>query len=208
MLDASGATDMHPKDFQNAVNGLLASTAFGIMDSADGYILLRRGATNTQLPDTFYDFARAREAQPQQRVDVVFGEALKLVGYDLVPDARRHRVQSRWYWQALKPLDPDVRVYPFYHDASGKVIEDTSQRPMVATLWYPLARWQPSEVVVTETLPWDVGDAFSLAVGVMHGNDWERVGRRLSLADGRTQLELGHYAWRGKQLVPIGSRAD
>ncbi len=208
LLDVSGVTDMHPNDVRSAVNALLVSKQFGVLDSADGYLLLRRSTDATQaatLPNAFYDFARAPNAQPQYRTAVVFGDALKLVGYDIVADARWHRVQTRWYWQALRPLDADLRVYPFYHDASGRIIEDTSQRPMVATLWHPLTRWQTNEIVVTETVLWDVGDTFGLAVGVMHGSDWDRHGKRLSTSTGESQIELGTFAWRAKQLERVSA---
>ncbi|MEP7198627.1 MAG: hypothetical protein ABI874_02310, partial [Chloroflexota bacterium] len=184
----------------------------GVADSGDGYILLKRILRPAQdasvLPDAFYDFARAPNAQPQLRTDIVFGDAVQLIGYDVIPDPRWHTVRVRYYWQALRPLDPDVHLYPFYHDTNGNVIEDTTRRPMVATVWYPLTQWRPStgsgragETIVTETLPWDVGDSFALAVGVMRGNDWDRKGRRLATSSGETQVELGQYAWQGKELI-------
>ncbi len=201
LLDASGVTDMHPNDFRSAVNGLLSDGAFGVVDSADGYILLRRGAPQTALPDAFYDFARARAPRPQYPLDLVFGDAVRLIGYDIVPDPRWGRVVTRWYWQALRPLDADLTLYPFYHDDAGKLIEDTIQRPMIATVWYPPPRWQVGETIRTETIPWDVGKQFALAVGVVHGKDFDRTGRRLATATGATQIELGRFAWQGMQIV-------
>jgi uncharacterized membrane protein len=201
LLDAAGVTDMHPNDFRNAVNMLLAGGQFGVLSSADGYILLKRGAAGGDLSDSYYDFVRAPDARPQVLVDVVFGDAVRLLGYDLLPDPRWHTVRVRYYWQALRPLEDDIRLYPFYHDASGKIIEDSIQRPLVATTWYPPPRWRVGEIIQTETLPWDVGDSFLLAAGVMHGNDFDRKGRRLATTAGDTQVELGGFEWRGKTLV-------
>jgi hypothetical protein len=73
----------------------------------------------------------------------------------------------------------DLRLYPFFLNDVGRVIEDTSQRPMVAPLWYPPTRWRPGEVIVAETLPWDLGDAFTVAAGVVHGADWQNAAARL-----------------------------
>lgn len=209
LLDAAGVTDMHPNDFRNAVNGLLAGGQFGVLDSADGYILLKRGAVRRTLPDAFYDVFRAQVpaqaagtgARPQVTVDIIFGDAVRLLGYDLLPEPRWHTVRVRYYWQALRPLEDDLRLYPFYHDASGKVIEDPIQRPLVASIWYPPSRWRVGEIIQTETLPWDVGDTFMLAAGVVHGSDWDRRGRRLATPNGETQLELGAFDWHGKSLV-------
>jgi hypothetical protein len=201
MLDASGVTDMHPNDFRSKVNALLGGGQYGVSDSADGYILLKRGVSATSLPNAFYDFARAPNPQPQVRMDITFGDAVRLIGYEMVPDSRWHLVQVRTYWQALRPLDEDLRVFPLYHDAEVKVIEDTTARPMLATVWYPPSRWQVGETIQTVTLPWDVGDSFMLAVGVLHGGDWDRKGRRLATPTGETQVELGAYTWQGKILV-------
>ncbi len=206
LLDASGVTDMHPKDFFATVSGLLSGGQFGIIDSADGYILLMRGAPSTPLPDAFFDFVRAPDVQPQYRADIVFGDALKLIGYDVIVDVRWHQVSMRLYWQALRPLETDLRLYPFYHDEHGNVIEDTSQRPMVATVWYPPQRWPVGETIQTQTIAWDVGRSFAIAVGAMHGSDWDRKGRRLATSTGETQVELGTYAWdaEGKHLMRVG----
>jgi len=201
LLDAAGVTDMHPNDFRNAVNGLLANGQFGVLDSADGYILLRRGAGANTLPDPFYDVFRAPNVRPQVPLDVTFGDAVRLLGYDLLPEPRWHIMRVRYYWQALRPLEDDLRLYPFYHDPSGKVIEDPIQRPLVASVWYPPSRWRVGEIIQTETLPWDVGDSFMLAAGVVHGNDFDRKGRRLPMPNGDTQLELGSFDWIGKTLV-------
>ena len=63
----------------------------------------------------------------------------------------------RSYWQALQPIDRSLRLYPFFTNRQGQMVEDTQQRPMVTQLWYPPRMWQPGEIVVAETLPWQLG---------------------------------------------------
>jgi hypothetical protein len=88
----------------------------------------------------------------------------------------------QFYWRALQPLPPGLNLSPFYFDdASGQILEDTSQRPLIATLWYPPERWQVGEVVVTRTLPWAVGPTYSVGLGVVQGNDWGYVDQRLPI---------------------------
>ncbi len=65
---------------------LLDSGEFGVLDAADGYILLRRGFASRTLPDAFYDFARLDIADPQYPLDVEFGDELRLSGFDLLDD--------------------------------------------------------------------------------------------------------------------------
>ena len=83
------------------------------------------------------------------------------------------------------------------------MLEDTSLRPMIATVWYPPREWQVGEVIHTRTLPWYIGPTFSVGVGVMAGDDWDDAGQRLPidvtssevvirLFDGNTWARLLH----------------
>ena len=72
-----------------------------------------------------------------------------------------------------------MRPYPFFVDDANRVVEDTSQRPMVAPIWYPPEHWQPGEVIATETVPWDLGDSFYPSVGVLWGTDWAMPSQRV-----------------------------
>ena len=105
---------------------------------------------------------------------------LECLGFDLILEASSSTLQ--FYWRALKPLPADLNLYPFYFDdATGEILEDTSLRPMIAPVWYPPERWQVGEIVVTRTLPWDVGPTFSVGLGVVQGEEWESVERRLPI---------------------------
>lgn len=176
------------------------------MDAADGYILLKKGTANKELPDSFYSAFRAASPQPQYPVVVDFGASLRLLGYDIedVDEGRQPWTRLRFYWQVNGPLPDDLRIYPYYVDDAGSVIEDTAQRPLVTVLWLPPERWQPGEVIVTQTLPWPVGDSFRVAVGVMSGSDWTNAATRLPAQlvksplpvqplDGGTAVEVGRF---------------
>jgi hypothetical protein len=107
------------------------------------------------------------EAQPQFPVGIEFGDRVRLLGYDVVDDPKWRQTYLRFYWQALEPLPDDVRLWPFVFSQTGTLIEDTSQRPMVAPLWYPPSRWGAGETIVTQMLPWDLGDRFNVGVAVL-----------------------------------------
>jgi uncharacterized membrane protein len=153
LVDVAGTTDRHPTDIQAAIGKLLAA-GWGVVDSADGYILLAKGQGQPTLPDTFYDFARAPAARPQHQLDVTFGGRLTLLGYDVSDDVKWRRTSLRFYWQATGPLPADATISVQVLTPNGSIADDTALRPMPALLWYPPARWRVGERIVTETLPW------------------------------------------------------
>lgn len=222
LLDIAGRTDVHPNDVFNTFRGLIDSGQFGIVDAADGYILLARIDTGVQgsqtLPDAFYDFLRVGDRQPQFPLRVEFappgGEraALRLIGYDLVDDPVWQQTGVRLYWQALAPLPARARLWPFFYDDVGTIIEDTTQRPMVATIWYPPTRWQPGETVVTETLPWQLGTSFHIGVAVLEAQDFQDWTHRFGVSDAgpaaipyhrHTWVHIGSFRRDGRYLVHV-----
>lgn len=161
---------VHPNDVRHVYDELTAG-GYGILAAQDGFVLLKRGEPNKVPPDDFYDFLRADD--PAWPVEVDFGDRLHLRGFDLETDEEgRAMLATYWQTQPSTPAD-DLRIYPFYYDeATGEIIEDTEQRPLVGSLWYPTSRWRPDETIRLTTLPWDVGPEAAVAVGVIAGRDW------------------------------------
>src|SRR5690606_17106810 len=69
LVDVSGTTDRHPVDVRSTLDGLLASGEFGVLDAADGYLLLQRGTSARDIPAAFYDFVRT-DTPPEHALDV------------------------------------------------------------------------------------------------------------------------------------------
>lgn len=175
----TGTWPVHPNDIWALAQNLLASGDYGILDAADGYLLLKRGLPPADMPDEFYTFARVPNPAPQYPLAVNFGDKIRLLGFDLLDDPRRQETAVRLYWQALQPLPKDTRLYPFFVDAENHIIETTEQRPLLTQLWYPPRLWQPGQTVMAETMPWALGERWSLAVGVLDGNNWADWSQRL-----------------------------
>jgi hypothetical protein len=217
LLDAGSFAAMHPSDMHQAYDELIASGVWCIVDAADGYVLLERraGATEAaevcvrELPDGFYDFARAGEYEPQYRVQADFGGQVRLLGYDLTSDPQWQRVGVRLYWSKIASEDSgaadaeaDLRIYPFWLGPGGSVLQTPEQRPLVEPYWYPASQWLPGEAVVTEMLPWDIGSEFRLAVAVL-GADGNRLGVEPSemadhpvyAMDWGTWLRMAAFEW-------------
>jgi hypothetical protein len=232
LLDISGRTDAHPNDVRKTFDTLIESGEFKILDAADGYVLMSQGAgTQGQqqtLPDAFYDFAREVDPEPQYPALIEFDGRLRFLGYDVIDDPKWQQTHLRLYWQALAPLTDNPRPWPIVFSDTGDLIEDTSQRPMVVPLWYPPTHWQPGETIVTETLPWDLGQRFSLGMAVLRGTpkngeetdafaDFGDPAKRLPItaADpevpryhGGTWAQIGAFARDGRHLVPTTDNMD
>jgi uncharacterized membrane protein len=128
----SGTWPVHPNDIRALARELLAGGEYGVLDAADGYLLLRRGLTNSAIPSEFYDFARVTGAvSPQYPLEIQFGDRLRLLGYDLLDDPRRAETALRLYWQPLQPLPAETRLYPFIVDTENNIIETSEQRPLL-----------------------------------------------------------------------------
>ncbi len=212
LLDVTAATDRHPADIRREALRLL-ETGWGVVDAADGYLLLARGRGQAAIPDAFYDFARATADRPlrplacEERGDchVAFEGKLKLLGYDLADEPKWRRTVLRFYFQPLEPLPADTRIILRVVSADGETAADTTVQAAPALLWYPPAAWRPGETVVVSTLPLFLPAAWAPAVAV------EAEGRRLTpqviepaVATAEGEAILGGWERQGGWLAPAG----
>ncbi|NOZ05040.1 MAG: DUF2079 domain-containing protein [Chloroflexi bacterium] len=216
LIDVTGMNEMHPVDLRTKVLSLVEGGDFGVRDAADGYLLLQRGLAGRQtIPDAFYDFARASAPAPRYPADIVFGDAVRFLGFDADVDPWG-RAYTRTYWQPLRPLPPNARPWPFLVDDERQVLEEPVLRPPVATVWYPPERWRVGETVVVQTIPWDVGGDFWVAAGFLAGERWADPAQRLPIRsvepgnlavrrfDGDTWARLAHFVRRNNRLRLTG----
>ncbi len=211
LLDVTGPTAMHPVDLKRRYEELVNVMGFRVQDAADGYILLRKGEGSTALPDAFYDFARVPQARPQHPADILFGDSLRFLGYDLVDDGKWGVTSVKTYWRAEGPLPASLRPWSFFVGPNGKVVDDMTERPAPALLWYPPDRWRVGEVVVVQTLPWYLPPRWAVAVGALNGPTWDdpsaRWPARCQRCDGivllanDTWARLGIYRRVGRALA-------
>ncbi len=204
LLDVSQAMTTNPIDYR--VNYLDAvKQGFGVLDAADGYILLQRGSTRTELPDAFYDFLRARGAQPQQRVVVDFEDKIRFLGFDVRQDDWE-RVYLRTYWTRLPGLDDNnYALFPFYAGDHGAPREDAALVPLLIHFWYPTSRWKDGEVVTADTLPIDVGPRAKIGVGIFFGATWDHADFNLTPHTSAPISPDGRWAMVG-ELVRMGKK--
>jgi hypothetical protein len=160
---------------------LLAGGDFGPVAARDGYLLFRRGAPQELLPEEFFSFAWASDDEIQYPVTVDFGDALRLVGFDLT-FYRQEEVVPVLYWQALRPLERDYHINLYLLDEEGVPVGATD-REQPTTIWLPTGLWSVGKTVrvAMNTLPWYTRDRgrYGLAVGVAEGTDPWAVEARL-----------------------------
>jgi len=177
LLDVTSTTDMHPNDFHHAFLALLGS-GYGIVDSADGYILMRKGHGSAHLSDEFFSFARSVPS-PENPLDVWFGASLRLLGYDIVDDAKWRETSLRLYWQPMGQLDNSLVPHLVFVDGWGRRITDSTTMPFLELIWYPLSQWTPGEVVTTTTTAANLGQTFETYVYVTAAGDPADIAARL-----------------------------
>lgn len=171
LLDITSITDMHPVDFHKKFCELMES-GFGIVEASDGYILLRKGEGKRELPDEFFDFARAANPQPSYPVEVNFEGKLLFKGLDLVRYKEGKLLFVRTYWQPLAPLPEGLEIKLSLLNEDGEPFAGTPLHPLPTLIWYPPHRWKAGETVKVDTIPWDLGQYFVVALKVSAGGDW------------------------------------
>jgi uncharacterized membrane protein len=170
-----------PRDRYESIQAMLTSGQYGVVDGRHGYLLLKRGLGQQTIPDRFYDFVKVAQPTPQVEMAVDFGDELRLIGFDLVWERPlRPHAHLVLYWQALRPIDRDLRLFFVQTNPSGEPVPGT-ELEFAATVWYPPSQWAPGEVIRTDTVYWSIEDPgrFGVAVGVVDGPGFWDVAKRL-----------------------------
>lgn len=194
LLDVNESDRGIPSEFRIAYNNLVDDGTFGVVDAADGYVLLKRAAPKQNLPDAFFTSFRAPAAAPQVSMQIDFDNKIRFLGYDVLTD-QYGRGSLRTYWQRLKQLDRNYILFPFLADETGGPAQDMNF-PMTCLFWYPSAAWKKADTVACETVPLEWGNRVSFGVGVSTDLDWANEGARLKIT--RTEpatLQVNDETW-------------
>jgi len=171
---------------------------YGVVDSYNGYILLKRGAPHASLAPGFYSFASGSGAAITHRLTARFGDELELEGFNVFT-TRDQEPTLEIFWRTLKDTVPDRLPNLYLLDASGKSIAET-RFPQPGLVWYPSSHWRAGQLVrlVFNTLTWSTNDleSYSLALSVLDQPDPRKAKRALSVQtpDGQDSERLLHNA--------------
>ncbi|NJN98134.1 MAG: hypothetical protein HC875_30645 [Anaerolineales bacterium] len=125
----TGTWPVHPNDIWALSRELTSSSEYGVLDAADGYLLLKRGLTATDIPTAFYDFARVADPQPQYSVKVEFGDELRLIGYDVLDDRAGKKHQSGCTGKPSARLSVSCASTPSLSTSKGRWSKTPSSGP-------------------------------------------------------------------------------
>ncbi|OGO06161.1 MAG: hypothetical protein A2Y60_06155 [Chloroflexi bacterium RBG_13_54_9] len=189
----------HPIDVPSLewrVRELLQGGEWGVVAARDGYLLLKRGASETVLPEDFYSFAKAKDLDIRQRADVLFGDSLRLVGYNIRPSGKLHGrdpyASLTLFLRPELPLEHEYTIALFLVSDSGQIIKIHASNP--TTTWYPSGDWAEGETVRVdlERVPLEGLLKAEIQVGVIKGTDPEDASARLTpvLSKKGSSLEL------------------
>ena len=158
LLDVTTATDMAPGDVRTLVEAMLAGE-WGVVDAADGYLLLRRGAPAKDIPPAFYDFTRTAGA-----VDA-HAPPLTLVGVALSDRPRWRQTTVTTLWQVGPGFDPALHAPSIeLRSPDGATLYRFADATPPALVWLPSQAWQPGDTVRVTTLPLYLPRAWGLVV--------------------------------------------
>ena len=149
LLDVTTATDMAPGDVRAAVEAMLAGE-WGVVDAADGFMLLAKGAADKTLPAEFYTFAVTQQGAAQ----ATEAAQLRLAGvaaHDW-PRWRRSEVETRWRVGEgfdAATMAPQIEL----RTPSGETLYRFADAMPPALVWYPPEAWQAGDEVRVTTLP-------------------------------------------------------
>jgi hypothetical protein len=114
-------------------------------------------------------------AEMDHRLEVDFGDDLRLLGYDLSREVSTLRLTL--HWQAAEQPDTSYKVFVHLYDsATGAIV---AQKDAVPRDWtYPTNWWNEGEVV-SDQVELPIGDVpqgtYRLAVGFYHPDSGERL---------------------------------
>jgi hypothetical protein len=162
LIDVTTATDMAPGDVRTRVDALLAGE-WGVVDAADGFLLLRKGAAAKTIPPAFYDFARSL-GPPTDDAPL----RLERVAARDWPRWRQTQVTTTWQVGAgfdLAAMAPQVTL----RDPAGDTLYRFADVTPPALVWYPPQQWQPGDRIYITTLPLYLRRAWGVVVEATPG---------------------------------------
>jgi hypothetical protein len=109
--------------------------------------------------------------------EATFGQAIRLVGYDLgVPPGRPESLALILYWQSLAPVAAGYDVFIHVLDDEGQIVTQSDSEPV--SILAPTHRWQPGDFVRDRHLlflPPEVTGTYRIQVGLFDRSTGARL---------------------------------
>ncbi|MGC9334723.1 MAG: DUF2079 domain-containing protein [Anaerolineae bacterium] len=193
MIDVLQDRTYHPMEMRSHIDGLLGN-GWGVHAGQHGFLVLRRDEPSTAIPSTFYTFATASH-EPEYPVQVTFGGAWELVGYDVFWDYWG-RPAARLYWRITSPQPLNWQPAALAVGEDGEVLTTPDSHTPVVLFWFPTSWWTVGQTYVVEMLPFEAPGRVSLFAGV--GAHLADPATRLRTDQGIDLVELATLERRGR----------
>lgn len=175
LIDVTTATDMAPGDVRDTVEQMLAGD-WGVVDAADGFLLLHKGASGKVIPDAFYDFTRQEAGEPLPSAPLVF----RGIEVEDRPLWRQSRILTRW--QVGEDFVPGaLRPWLEIRTPNGERVYAFDDLTPPALIWRPPADWRPGDFITITTTPLSLPRTWGAAIGLVQGPNPLQTADRLPL---------------------------
>lgn len=137
LLDVTTNTDMAPGDLKARVDEMLAGE-WGVVDAADGFLLLARGAPLKQIARDFYAFTYPSPESQESTLRI-----------DDLARWRLTRIESTWRDWNPAAGEPELLVSTL----DGDLLHSFGGLRPPSLVWRPAQEWQAGEDALVTTLP-------------------------------------------------------
>lgn len=163
----------------------------GLFEAGRGELLPTAGGGPHLALDYLWIGDRPAPPQPAHEVEAVFGDLVRLLGYDFEAQAGGEGLRLTLYWQAVVPVERDYTVFVHLVDGAGQIQAQGDGPPLEGG--YPSSYWRPGEVIA---------DAHEIDFSGPPG-EYGLLAGLYTLADGvRLPVTAGPY--EGQDHVPLG----
>ncbi len=153
LLDVTANTDMAPSDLKQRVDDLLAQ-GWGVVNAADGVLLLAEEAPRREIPAAFYTFTETPDGAPTPAATA-----------DDWPRWRQTRIVADWpAWEPGTHIlngPPRLDVLT----PNGDTVANLQTAAPPALVWRPASDWQPDRAHRVATLPLSLPRSSAVALG-------------------------------------------
>lgn len=170
LIDVTTNTDMAPGDLKTQIDAMLADD-WGVVDAADGFLLLRKGAQQKTIPHEFTSFARVEPDEMSGKGNEPANtDGLQLAAVAAQDWPRWRQTKLVADWRVGKAFDP-AKDEPWLQvtAAGGETLATLATAAPPALVWYPPQDWQPGETVRITTLPMALPRAFAVTAAGENG---------------------------------------
>ncbi len=164
LLDVTTNTDMAPGDLKAAVDAMLAGD-WGVVDAADGFLLLSKSAAGKEIPAAFYSFVRPHAGGSAG------GQPWQLLGLDALDWPRWRQTKLAATWQIGSTFDPAAEAPHFaVVTPQGDTVATLAAAAPPGLAWLPPTAWRPGDEIRLTTLPLALPPIFAVQASGAEGN--------------------------------------